>query len=59
MVHGRSSDGLRGMDEISTLGRTDVAGWTGDGRIGEPGACELGLKGGESALLSLGDVRRQ
>lgn len=62
VVHGRSSDGLRGMDEISTLGRTDVAELDGDGRIREYvlNACELGLKrGDESALLNLGDVEEE
>ena len=33
VVHGRSGDDLRGMDELSTLGRTDVAELDEDGRI--------------------------
>lgn len=62
VVHGRSGDDLRGMDELSTLGRTDVAELDEDGRIREYAlyASDLGLeKGDESALLSRGDIEEE
>ncbi len=58
VVHGRSGDDLRGMDELSTLGRTDVAELDEDGEIREYAlyTCDLGLeKGDEQALLLQGD----
>ena len=62
VVHGRSGDDLRGMDELSTLGRTDVAELDEDGRIREYAlnACDLGLeKGDESALLNRGNIEEE
>lgn len=59
VVHGRSGDGLRGMDELSTLGRTDVAELDEDGSIREYAlyAGDLGLEmGDESAILNGGDI---
>ncbi len=58
VVHGTSADGLRGMDEISTLGETTVAELTEEGEILEytlrPG--DLGIKiGSEAAILHCGD----
>ncbi len=62
VIHGRSGDDLRGMDELSTLGRTDVAELDEDGRIREYAlnACDLGLeKGDESALLNRGNIEEE
>ena len=62
VVHGRSGDDLRGMDELSTLGRTDVAELTEEGEIREYSihAQELGLeKGDESALLNGGNIEEE
>jgi len=62
VVHGRSADDLRGMDELSTLGRTDVAELTEEGEIREYSihAQELGLeKGDEAALLNSGDIEEE
>jgi len=62
VVHGRSGDNQRGMDELSTLGRTDVAELDDDGTIREYAlnASDLGLeKGDESALLSRGDMEEE
>jgi anthranilate phosphoribosyltransferase len=62
VVHGRSGDDLRGMDELSTLGRTDVAELDEDGRIREYAlnSCDLGLeKGDESALLNRGNIEEE
>lgn len=53
IIHGRSADGCRGMDEMSTLGETNIAELQ-DGEIKEYSitAKELGIKSGdESAIL--------
>jgi anthranilate phosphoribosyltransferase len=58
VVHGRSLDGARGMDEISTLGQTFVAELTEDGIIREftISSEDLGVaKADESSLLHQGD----
>ena len=58
VVHGRSLDDIRGMDELSTLGRTYVAELTEDGIIGEYtiSSEDLGVtKADESSLLHQGD----
>ncbi len=62
IVHGRSADGKRGMDEVSTLGVTHIAELTRDGEINEytlnPEG--LGINGGEeSALLHQGDRHQE
>ena len=62
VVHGRSEDGTRGMDEFSTLGRTDVAELTENGELREYSVHvqDLGLKmGDESALLLQGDKEEE
>lgn len=53
VVHGRSADGKRGMDEMSTLGETLIAELCEDGEINEYSifAEDLGVKGDESAIL--------
>ncbi len=54
VVHGRSADGNRGMDELSTLGETSVAELTEDGEIREFSILpeEMGIRrGDESAVL--------
>jgi anthranilate phosphoribosyltransferase len=58
VVHGRSRDDVRGMDELSTLGRSFVAELAEDGTIQEYAISsqELGLKGAdESSLLYQSD----
>ena len=58
VVHGRSKDDLRGMDELSTLGRTCVAELTEDGIIREYTIFseDLGVKkADESSFLHQGD----
>ncbi|MFB3764854.1 MAG: anthranilate phosphoribosyltransferase [Methanotrichaceae archaeon] len=53
IIHGRSADGCRGMDEMSTLGATNIAELE-DGEINEYSilAKELGIKNSdESAIL--------
>jgi anthranilate phosphoribosyltransferase len=58
VVHGRSKDDLRGMDELSTLGRTCVAELTEDGIIREYTIFseDLGVtKADESSLLHQGN----
>ncbi len=58
VVHGRSADGSKGMDEISTLGETSVAELTGEGEINEfvISPEKLGIrKGEESAILHRAD----
>ncbi len=57
VVHGRSADEKRGMDEISTLGKTLIAELSEDGEISEYSisAKDLGMKGDELALLHQGD----
>lgn len=59
VVHGRSEDDARGMDEISTLGRTHVAELTEDGMIREYAilAEDMGVKkADESSILHQGDI---
>ncbi len=59
VVHGRSEDDARGMDELSTLGRTHVAELTEDGIISEYSilAEDLGVKrADESSILHQGDI---
>jgi len=53
VVHGRDAEGRRGMDEISTLGKTMVAELYPDGEIVERTiqASDLGLARGEEASL--------
>jgi anthranilate phosphoribosyltransferase len=54
VVHGRSADGNRGMDELSTLGETSLAELTEDGEIREFTISpeEMGIRrGDESAVL--------
>ncbi|VVB72848.1 Anthranilate phosphoribosyltransferase [uncultured archaeon] len=58
VMHGRSYDGCRGMDELSTLGRSVIAELTEDGEIKEYSlsARELGVKAAdETTLLHNGD----
>ncbi len=58
VVHGRSEDDARGMDEISTLGLTHVAELTEDGIIGEYSIAlkDLGVaKAYEPSILHQGD----
>jgi anthranilate phosphoribosyltransferase len=58
VVHGRSRDDVRGMDELSTLGRSYVAELTEDGTIQEYAISlqDLGLKeADESSLLYQSD----
>lgn len=58
VVHGTSADGLRGMDEISTLGETTVAELTEEGEMLEYTLHpkDLGMKiGSEHVLLHRGD----
>ena len=58
VVHGRSRDDTRGMDELSTLGRSSVAELTEDGMIREYAINpqDLGLKeADESSLLYQSD----
>ncbi|HPT37017.1 MAG TPA: anthranilate phosphoribosyltransferase [Methanothrix sp.] len=58
VVHGKSQDGSRGMDELSTAGRSLVAELFSDGSIQEYSLTprELGIKEGtEAALLHQGD----
>lgn len=53
VMHGRSADDARGMDELSTLGPSAVAELTEDGEIREftLSAEELGLKRGDEASI--------
>jgi anthranilate phosphoribosyltransferase len=62
VVHGRSADGSRGMDEISTLGDTQVAELDENGEIREftlsPG--DLGIpRAEESAILHRADNKQE
>lgn len=61
VIHGRSTDGKRGMDEMSTLGETIVAELCEDGEINEYSifAGDLGLKGDEPAILHQGDRHKE
>ena len=58
VVHGRSEDDARGMDELSTLGRTHMAELTEDGMIREYAITlkDLGVaKADEPSILHQGD----
>lgn len=59
VVHGRDAEGRRGMDEISTLGKTLVAELSSDGEIEEYTiqTSDLGLARGEEAALLHGPDR--
>ncbi len=62
VVHGRSADDRRGMDEISTLGRSLVAEITEDGgvRMYTLHPQDLGISAGdEETLLHSGDRRKE
>jgi anthranilate phosphoribosyltransferase len=62
VLHGRSNDGSRGMDELSNLGRSVVAELTEDGEIKEYTTSpeELGLKvADESQLLHNSDRSKE
>lgn len=59
VVHGRSRDDVRGMDEVSTLGRSLVAELTEDGDIREYAisAQDLGIKEADEPSLLYGSDR--
>ncbi len=59
VVHGHSHDGARGMDELSTLGRSLVAELSEDGTIQEYAinAQDLGLREADEASLLYGSDR--
>lgn len=59
VVHGRSQDDARGMDELSTLGRSLVAELAGDGsiRVYDINPQDLGLKEADEPSLLYGSDR--
>jgi anthranilate phosphoribosyltransferase len=62
VVHGKSRDGSRGMDELSTVGRSVVAELAEDGSIREYtlNPHDLGIKqADEKALLHNGDLKAE
>jgi anthranilate phosphoribosyltransferase len=62
IVHGKSADGARGMDELSTLGKSYIADMTEDGEIQEfsVSAGELGIEScSESDILNQSEIQSE